>query len=36
MRYFSSLIKDIMRSGAAGCHVMAVGYPEMAARLIKD
>jgi methylenetetrahydrofolate reductase (NADPH) len=35
VRFFSSLIKDIKKSGAAGCHVMAVSYAEMAVKLIK-
>ena len=35
LRFFSSLIKDIKKSGAAGCHVMAVSYADMAVKLIK-
>jgi 5,10-methylenetetrahydrofolate reductase len=36
LRYFSDLIKEIKKSGAAGCHVMAVNYAEMAVKLIKN
>lgn len=34
-RFFTQLIKDIKRSGAGGCHIMAVNYAEMAVKLIK-